>query len=168
MEDKDTKQLDNTVERMQKIEAILDEYECKLGLPKFNEEYSDSSAYFYLKLSRDQMEKLTIEQCAEAALTLSSLASHIQRAVNRETSRITWAKNYIKEIVCKTAHQYAGRWEHQEMQAIMDNDVARKLHDIQKYAQQRVDRLTYVSSGMKSMGDVYINLQRSKVTLRNG
>ena len=56
-------------------------------------------------------------------------------------------------------------WEEEakDMQATLDNDASRKLHEIQKYCQQRIDRLTYLATSTKNMSDLFINLQRAKV-----
>ena len=83
-------------EQLDKIDTVLDEYESSLGLPKFNDDFHDDTAKRYLQLSRDQIEKLTPEQCAEAALLLASLSFHIQRSYNREIARVNWADKTLK------------------------------------------------------------------------
>lgn len=162
MEEKNKHQI---VQRMEKIDSILDEYEVSLGLAKFNEDFGNAQeAQKYLSLSRDQIEKMGIDECAEAAYILGSLAFHISRSINREQSRLNWAKSSIREIICTKAHSYNGAWSNQDMQAILDNDVSRKLNDICKYCQQRIDRLNYLSSSIKNISDLFINLQRAKVS----
>ena len=59
-------------ERLEKLDEILDSYETDLGIPKYTKEFYDDSTQQYLELSRDQIEKLTPENCAEAALLLAS------------------------------------------------------------------------------------------------
>lgn len=153
------------VEKMEKIDSILDEYENSIGLSTYQIDFPNSNtANAYINMSRDQIEKMSIEGCAEAAYILGSLSFHIQRSMNREVARLNWAKTTIKEIICKRSSQYNGTWGNQDMQATLDNDASRKLHDIQKYCQQRIDRLTYLSNSIKNMSDLFINLQRAKVT----
>lgn len=165
MEEKNKHQI---VQKMEKIDSILDEYENRVGLSKYEEEFHNSSlAQYYMTLSRDQVEKMSIQDCAEAAYILGSLAFHISRSINREQSRLNWAKSTIKEIICAKAHSYNGAWSNQDMQAILDNDVSRKLNEIAKYCQQRIDRLSYLSTSIKNISDLFINLQRAKVN-QNG
>ena len=152
------------VQQMEKIDRILDEYESQIGLEKYQEQFSKTEiAQQYLNMSRDQLEKMNIEQCAEGAYLLGSLSFHIQRTINREQSRLSWSKANIKEIISGKAHAYQGAWSNQDMQAILDNDVSRKLNEIAKYCQQRIDRLTYLATSIKNMSDLMINLQRAKV-----
>jgi hypothetical protein len=152
------------IDKMERIDLILDEYESNIGLSTYHEEFLNSNtAYAYMNMSRDQIEKMDIHGCAEAAYILGSLSFHIQRSINRETARLNWAKATIKEIICKSAGQYTGTWGNQDMQATLDNDASRKLHEIQKYCQQRIDRLTYLATSIKNMSDLFINLQRAKV-----
>ena len=74
-------------ERLAKLDSVLDEYESSLGLPSFTDSFHDDTAKNYLQLTRNQIEKLTPDQCSEAALLLSSLAFHIQRSYNREVAQ---------------------------------------------------------------------------------
>ena len=153
------------IEKMDRIDTILDDYESGIGLATYQNEFANTNtAYAYMNMSRDQIEKMDIEGCAEAAYILGSLSFHLQRSINRETARLNWAKSTIKEIICKKSAQYTGAWGNQDMQATLDNDASRKLHDIQKYCQQRIDRLTYLATSTKNMSDLFINLQRAKVT----
>ena len=154
-------------ERLEKLDNVLDEYESSLGLPQFHNDFHDDSAKQYLQLTRDQIEKLTPEQCSEAALLISSLAFHIQRSYNREVARINWADRILKSTIAGKEQSYRGSWESQFNQAVKEDGYANKIADIKRYAQQRADRLTYLSSSMKNMSDVFLNVQRSK-GLKNG
>ena len=154
-------------ERLAKLDSVLDEYESSLGLPSFNDNFHDDTAKKYLQLTRNQIEKLTPDQCSEAALLLSSLAFHIQRSYNREIARINWADKILKSTIAGKEQSYRGSWDSQFNQAIKEDGYASKISDIKRYAQQRADRLTYLSSSIKSMSDIFLSVQRSKV-LKHG
>ncbi len=154
-------------ERLAKLDSVLDEYESSLGLPSFNDNFHDDTAKKYLQLTRNQIEKLTPDQCSEAALLLSSLAFHIQRSYNREIARINWADKILKSTIAGKEQSYRGSWDSQFNQAIKEDGYASKISDIKRYAQQRADRLTYLSSSIKGMSDIFLSVQRSKV-LKHG
>ena len=137
-------------ERLEKLDSILDSYESELGIPPYKKEFYDDSIQQYLQLSRNQIEKLTPEQCAEAALLLASLSFHLQRSYNREIARVNWAD------------QYKGSWESQFNQAIKEDTYATKVQQIKRYAQQRGDRLTYLASSIKNISDIFLSVQKSK------
>ena len=59
--------------------------------------------------------------------------------------------------------QYRGSWDSQFNQAVKDDDFARGLLKLKNYAQQRADRLTYLSTSVKNISDLFVNLQRAKV-----
>jgi len=149
-------------EQLDKLDSVLDEYEYSLGLPKFNHEFHDDTAKKYLQLSRDQIEKLTPEQCSEAALLLSSLAFHIQRNYNREIARVNWADRTLKITLAGREQAYKGSWESQFNQAAKEDGYTTKISDIKRYAQQRADRINYLSSSIKNVSDIFINVQKSK------
>ena len=154
-------------ERLAKLDSVLDEYESSLGLPSFNDNFHDDTAKKYLQLTRNQIEKLTPDQCSEAALLLSSLAFHIQRSYNREIARINWADKILKSTIAGKEQSYRGSWDSQFNHAIKEDGYASKISDIKRYAQQRADRLTYPSSSIKGMSDIFLSVQRSKV-LKHG
>ena len=149
-------------QQLDKIDSVLDEYESSLGLPKFQEGLYDGIGQTYLQLSRDQIEKLTPEQCSEAALLLASLSFHIQRTYNREIARVNWATKTLKSCVSGREQSYKGSWDSQFNQAVREDGYTSKIADIQRYAQQRADRLNYLSSSIKNVSDVFINVQKSK------
>ena len=149
-------------EQLDKLDSVLDEYESSLGLPKFSYEFHDDTAKKYLQLSRDQIEKLTPEQCGEASLLLSSLAFHIQRSYNREIARINWADRTLKTTLAGREQAYKGSWESQFNQAVNEDGYAKKIANIQRYAQQRADRINYLSSAIKNVSDIFLSVQKSK------
>jgi hypothetical protein len=151
-------------QQLEKLDSILDEYECSLGISMFSDQPDEESAKKYLRLSRNQIEKLTPDECAEAALLLASLSFHLQRAYNREVARVNWSSQVLKSTVAGREQSYKGSWESQFNQAVSDDGYTRKVLAIKRYAQQRADRLTYLASSVKNMADVFINLQRAKAT----
>ena len=78
METKDTAK-----ERLEQIDSVLDEYEGKLGIGGYSEDFHDQSVKKYMSMPRQQMEKLTVEECAEAALLLGGFSFYLQRSYNR-------------------------------------------------------------------------------------
>jgi hypothetical protein len=154
---------DNTpLGRMNKIDEILDEYESSIGLSKFTEKVMDEDAKKYLSMDRTQIEKLSVQECGEAALMLGGLSFHIQRCWNREMSRVNWAESLLKKTIAGEELQYKGSWDSQYSQAIKNNDYANDLLKLKNYAKQRADRITYLASSAKNMSDLYKNLQLAK------
>ena len=53
-------------EELEKWDTILDEYEQSIGLPKYQNDYlSSDELNNYLNMDRDQIEKLSPEDCAQ-------------------------------------------------------------------------------------------------------
>lgn len=153
-------------ERLEKLDAVLDEYERNIGLGTYSAEF-DCKFTEYSTMSQSQREKLTVEQCAEISVILNSMAFHISRSTNRERARVTWASAQIEKIVARTADQFVGSWQQQENKAIEQDSSARKLNEIKHFAQERMDRMAYLPNMLKNLADSYNNLQRAKV-MNNG
>jgi hypothetical protein len=151
-------------EEVSEWDKILDEYETSVGMPKYvSDSMPESELNDYLTMSRDSLEKLTVEDCGQIAYRLGQFAFHIQRTINRETARFNWAEETIKEIIADDINNYKGYgYVEKSSQAIKHNDKASSLQKIKKYAKQRSDRLTYIASSVKNLSDILLSIIRLK------
>jgi hypothetical protein len=151
-------------EEVSEWDKILDEYETSVGMPKYvSDSMPESELNDYLTMSRDSLEKLTVEDCGQIAYRLGQFAFHIQRTINRETARFNWAEETIKEIIADDINNYKGYgYVEKSSQAIKHNDKAASLQKIKKYAKQRSDRLTYIASSVKNLSDILLSIIRLK------
>lgn len=144
---------------------ILDEYEQSIGLPMYNNTaFSETELNDYLTMTRDSLEKLGPEDCAQISYRLSQFAFHIQRTANREIARYNWADETLKETIADEINNYKGYgYIEKASQAIKHNDRAQSLQNIKKFAKQRSDRLSYLSGNIKNLSDILLSIQRNKV-----
>jgi len=149
------------LDRMRRVDQVLDEYEGQIGLSKFQEQ-SAHNIEPYLQMTRERIEKLTSEDCAEIAVLLGSFSFYLQRCYNRELSRVHWAEDTLKSIIAGREQQYSGSWNSQYHQAIKEDAYANKMFKLKIYAQQRVDRITFLSTSIKHLCDLLTNLQRAR------
>lgn len=164
MESQDNKRM-TSKEELEHWDKILDEYENGLGLPKYNSNaMSESELNGYLTMSRDEIEKITPEDCGQIAYRLSQFSFHIQRTVNRETARHNWAEDTIKSVIANELNNYKGYgYVEKYYQAVNNNEKALSLSKIQKYAKQRIDRLSYLANCLKNLSDILMSIQKNKV-----
>lgn len=152
--------------RLKKIDEILETYEGKLGLGRIG---PPSEIDKYLNLDRQGLAKLTAEECGDAAYILTRFAHYIQRELNKETSRITWANDLLPIMIANEVGKYKGySYEERKYQAIKNNSAALKLHQIKSYAQQRRDRLEYQAMYVENTARRLDSLQQTKRRDRNG
>jgi hypothetical protein len=157
------KELTTAKDQLEKWDKILDEYESSVGLSAFSGSYINNEAKKLLNMNRNEIEKLSPQDCAASALILNELSFHVQRAYNREIARVNWAEQTVKEVVANEVSNYKG-YSYQErlFQAIKNNEHARTLSKIKKYAKQRSDRLSFLSSGLNNRADIFLSIQRAK------
>jgi hypothetical protein len=146
-------------------DKVLDEYETTLGLPQYNPKVlPEEELNQYLTMDRNVLEKLTPEDCAQISYRLGQFSFHIQRTINRELARFNWADETLKETIADEINNYKGYgYIEKAPQAIKHNEKASALNKIKKYAKQRSDRLTYISSSIKNLSDIILSIQRMKV-----
>ena len=156
----------NTKEQVEEWDKILDEYETSVGLGKYTEiqSFTNEELNGYFTMSRDMIEKLTPEDCAQIAMRLSQYSLFLQRTFNRESARYYWAEESIKETIADDINNYKGYgYIEKAPQAIKHNDKANALNRIKKYAKQRMDRLSYLATNIKNLSDIILCVQRTKV-----
>lgn len=145
---------------------ILDEYESSIGLGKYSDihNFTEEELSLYFTMNRDSVEKLTPEDCAQISYRLAQYAFFIQRTLNREIARHNWAEESIKETIADEINNYKGYgFVEKSIQAIKHNDKATTLNKIKRYAQQRMDRLSYLANSIKNLSDIMLSVQRTKV-----
>ncbi len=147
-------------------DTILDEYEHSIGLGKYSDvhNFTEGELSDYLNMNRDSIEKLGPEDCAQISYRLSQYAFFLQRTLNREIARHNWAEENIKETIADEINNYKGYgFLEKSLQAIKHNDKATALNKIKRYAQQRMDRLSYLANSVKNLSDIMLSVQRTKV-----
>jgi len=160
-----TDQKNSSTDQINYWDKILDEYESSLGLPTYaNKVLPEDELNQYLTMDRNVLEKLNPEDCAQISYRLGQFSFHIQRSINRENARYNWADETIKEVIADEINNYKGYgYIEKSAQAIKHNDKATGLNKIKKYAKQRADRLTYISSSIKNLSDILLSIQKMKV-----
>jgi hypothetical protein len=146
-------------------DSILDEYESSIGFPKYNTANINENEFNdYLNMSRDEIEKLTPEDCGAIALRLNQFSFYTQRTINREQSRHDWAEDTLKNVIADEINNYKGYgYIEKAAQAIKHNDRAQSLEKIKRYAKQRINRLSYLANSINNMSNTLINIQKLKV-----
>lgn len=155
----------NTKEQVNEWDRVLDEYEKSIGIGSYNPNLlPEDELNNYFKMNRDEIEKLTPDDCGQIAYRLGQFALHVQRSLNRENARIHWADETIKETIADQLNTYKGYgYVEKSIQAIKHNEKASALNKIKKYAQQRSDRLQYISNSIKNLSDIMLSVSKTKV-----
>jgi hypothetical protein len=164
METKNTKEL-KAREELEYWDNILDDYENSIGLPRYSSSgMSESELNNYLVMTRDEVEKLTPEDCGNIAYRLGQFSFHVQRTINREQARLDWSEDLIKNTIAEEINNYKGYgYLEKSIQAIKNNSKAASLDKIKRYAKQRIDRLSYIANSLNNLSNILMNIQRNKV-----
>ena len=155
-------------EELEHWDNILDEYENQIGFTKYKSNLlPESELNGYLTMNRDELEKLTPDDCGQIAYRLSQFSFHVQRTVNREQARHDWAEDTTRSVIADEINSYKGYgYLEKSLQAIKHNDKARSLDKIRIYAKQRIDRLSYLANSINNLSNILLNIQKLKV--KNG
>jgi hypothetical protein len=147
---------------------ILDEYENQIGFARYKSSLlPEAELNHYLTMNRDELEKLTPDDCGQIAYRLSQFSFHVQRTINREQARHDWSEDTIRSVIADEINSYKGYgYLEKSLQAIKHNDKARSLDKIRKYAKQRIDRLSYLANSINNLSNILLNIQKLKV--KNG
>jgi hypothetical protein len=155
-------------EELEHWDNILDDYENQIGFTKYKSSLlPESELNHYLTMNRDELEKLTPDDCGQIAYRLSQFSFHVQRTINREQARHDWAEDTTRSVIADEINSYKGYgYLEKSLQAIKHNDKAKSLDKIRIYAKQRIDRLSYLANSINNLSHILLNIQKLKV--KNG
>jgi len=149
-------------DQMLKVDTWLDQFEEKIGLPVYTDVLHTETEK-YLNLTTEELERLSPDECDHIGIHLDRLAFHIQRAYNRELAHVTWATENLKMCIADKCQSYRGSFIQQEQQAIKGDDYATKLNRMKCFAQQRVDRLSFIASSLHKRSDKLFSLKSKRL-----
>jgi hypothetical protein len=120
----------------------------------------------YFEMDRRTLERLSKEDCAVAAYELAQYSYWIQRALNRENSKLRWAESALDVYVGKVGKQYKTssyiKYEEIKNIVIADNSHSAALFAAKMTAQLRVDRLFFLAGKIEFMSKTMLGLKHAK------
>jgi hypothetical protein len=153
----------NINELLIKAEKVLDNYEKLSGIPEFSP-FNTNEIDRYFRMRIEQLNKLTAMECAEGAYMLAQYSFYLQRMYNRESAKHRWATDKMAQLVCDKMADYDTymKYEHKVSLIAKENNVVEKLRDIISYTSQVMERLNFLSTSVKNMGEVMSNIQKAR------
>ena len=137
----------------EQLDKILDEYNSnnKVGAAFSNGEVSE-----YLNMTRDQIEAMSREDRCTASIQLSQYAVYLQRLVNREKARLSWAIAVTNKLVSShwEEHDKFLSYEIKVAKISREYDIVEKAVKIRNNAQIRIDELDSVAGLIRHLSDM--------------
>lgn len=131
-------------DKFEEIENYLNKYEENLGL----------NSKKYLVLTDEQISRLMPCELDEYSADLANFGVFLQKEINKQTSKITFADSNIKRIVALEGNNYK-TWSYEERKnlVIQGNESAKEYEKFRVYSQMKLDRLAYLPTKLSILGD---------------
>lgn len=153
-------------DHLTRIDKLLDEYERSIGLPAYDATNHDETEIAKcMNMPREAMERLFPEDCSQIAGVLLNFSVHLTRSMNRDKARITWCDGELRKLATPRMNQYrscGGSFQHIFDMSVMDDDYTLKLFNIKLYAQERIDRISYIAKGVNDIAENFKEMGRNK------
>ena len=135
-------------EQMELVEQTLNEYEESCGLPSLKSPCEKDELEKYLLMNRDQIEKLSSEDCGQIAYRLGQFSFYLQRLHNREHARMAWATNKLNDTIATEIGSFDKFMKHDTKVSLIKqtNEFAKVVGQIVSYTEQRIQRLNFIAS----------------------
>lgn len=146
--------------KLEEIEGIIQEYENSLvGSPYQNNEFEK-----FLKLTRQELEKMTDHECFMAAYNIGQQILYIQRKLNKESARVKWCAATLNALVSNRWNNYSEmiKYEIKVNMIIKEDDFLESVNKLKNMAEQRIERLNNITINLKYMSDILTEMGRSK------
>jgi len=145
------------------VQQILEEYKKDL-IPQ-----SDSVKEIaqYVKMSRNELEKLTPEQCAIMNHRFIQYATYMQKLYNIERARLNQTQKWLLKAVAPLLDNYDKyvKFDIKVELIARENSYVNDLNKVMEGAQHRLDKLTFMADCMKDQGASLKNIQYVKLAL---
>lgn len=144
------------------LQNLIDNQNSKVGLKNY---MYNPEVDTILGLDSLQLKNLSAAQCGEYAFILSQFALYVQLESNRYKVISDWCENSINRLLSKEYGNYGDKWTPYEMKKgmfINVNDVAKKIIDVRKDYNTKLEAWNNVANLIKFMSDKLTELQRSK------
>lgn len=147
-------------EWLAKLDGILDSFEQQLDLPPLQ---ANNEACAFLRMTREQLQKLTPEECGEGSFLLRRYAYYVQRAMNREIAKVNFIVSALRKTVAHEVGQHrAPSAEERRELAIHGNVHAAALEGWRQFHQARADQLAFQAKTIGDMAHSLDELQQTK------
>ena len=157
-------------ELLEKNQEILDNYENGvLGLPNNEPPGEEEELQEYLTMPADFIEGISAERSLSISIRLSQFSFYVQRSINKHKSMRTWADYELNKIIAQEIDKYDQftKADIKIAQICRSNQQAYDLLKIKNYANQLIDRLYDLSSGIKNLSYVFSLSYKQKIGERN-
>ena len=165
MENENNRETNLAKERLAQLDSTLDDLLKSYGIPPKTEPNSDVPKL--LNLSRLEINKMTAEECSEAAYMVRSFAFNLQKEYNREVTRVQWANAQIDKLVCKEIEQLDKFTKYEQKRALVvnNNTYTYKLQEIVTFASARAQRIQDLADKASDIARAFneISMSRKRV-----
>lgn len=145
---------------LEKITKIIDKvttYVEDKGIPIIQDRMVDH----YLNMNRSELLAMSSEDLAVAAYEISSKAYYLQDFINEKQTKWDACQQQIQKTVGNKLNEY-DVWSVKEKwyAAIIDNDYATELYELQQNVGLIISRTNFLSKKLESIGNCISQLQR--------
>lgn len=158
------------VDALEAFNTKLDEFEVKNGV--FDLAITDEAEEF-ATAKRDQLNKLTAEECSEGSFLLEQRAYAIQKTINRQLAIAKFCEMKIEALIALKVNDFKTKnfSSYQERRAVaiqpVNNEVAHKFEQHRIAATLKADRLSYLVARLCGMSNALRELSQVKRRTQN-
>lgn len=141
----------------------LDRWESSLGLPVSCPVEVELEATRLLSISPRVLHAMGSADLGEAAYVLEQFAFFLQRATNREQTRLRRAEENVRRLIAPHLQKVSAySWDERKLLAVRYSQAAREQDNERVEAQLRVDRLAYLAARVGGLVKAFQGLQQAR------
>lgn len=141
----------------------LDEWDIKIGLPKFQPPAGKNDAIRLMENSSQDRQKMTPDECADAAVTLAQYGAYIARASQILESESSLLKDQIIRVLADSVpNQKAYSPEERRTLALCENDECYQMEADRIATVTKAKRLYFYAEKIDKVARAYENLSNTR------
>jgi len=118
-----------------------------------------------LNINRDQLRRLTHNQCLEYAYELYAYSEYLDSLLCKEQIAFDWADDSIWYVIADKIDQYGDKytkWQEKYFKAVKENPLATQIVKVKTYSSARIKVLQNKISTIKKMSEILSSLAKRK------
>jgi hypothetical protein len=118
-----------------------------------------------LNINRDQLRRLTHNQCLEYAYELYAYSEYLDSLLCKEQIAFDWADDSIWYVIADKIDQYGDKytkWQEKYFKAVKENPLATQIVKVKTYSGARIKVLQNKISTIKKMSETLSSLAKRK------
>lgn len=152
-----TEENESIPDKLAQVEAILSDYEKRIGLSKLTAKEPN------LSITREEIMAMHPEDIDGLRWEYSCYALYLEKELGKHRGRYLWSNTNLTNYTNSVCDDYPGfKWEERQSKVLSDSIYAQKLDKLRLNSKMVLERLSFITNKIQFLSDLAGSIAYSK------